>query len=92
MSASVAPHPQLQTTSPPPRLLGASAGTQQVPFQFAAHSGVPYSHGKNSLSWGCEPPNPETRRDGQILPAAVLLVSRALRWLRGPVLLCWRRV
>ncbi|XP_053428565.1 uncharacterized protein LOC128572621 [Nycticebus coucang] len=41
--------------TPPPR---ASASTQKVPLQFVPHSGVPYSHGKNSLPWRCEPSQP----------------------------------
>lgn len=79
MSGSVAPStPSLQTTSPPPRRLPeAPAGTQQVPFQFAVHSGVRYSHGKSSLPWRCEPPNPETRPGGQILPREGRLASPA---------------
>lgn len=52
----------------PRRRPGASAGSQQVSLQFAARSGVPYSHGKDSLPWRREPPNPETRPRGPILP------------------------
>lgn len=56
-------------TQPCPRPPRAPAGTQRVPFQFAAHSGVRYSHGKSSLPWRCEPPNPRTAREAESSPS-----------------------